>query len=252
MSRIRLDMLFSVAILAFFGGVATAQLPPTDPDPLAIVGTGRVGTWTTELTLSNPLEEAMTVEVKSDPGHVVCVLPCDFVHTIPARGTIVIPSPAPDAVGVTYVSKPFGSVPSVLARVLDGTGRSVDLPVFRLSTLRALDPSELVFAGAQRWTGGTVNLLLANIWIPLPLSGGPVTLRLEAFDANGASLGSREVTLELGENRFLADALGFLGVGVVEVGQLSVRRVGGTGSFWGTLFVVRADGSLSASLGATP
>ncbi len=37
-----------------------------------------------------------------------------------------------------------------------------------------------------------------------------------------------------------------------EVGQLSVGRVGGTGKFWGTLSIVRTDGSLSVSVGASP
>jgi hypothetical protein len=65
-------------------------------------------------------------------------------------------------------------------------------------------------------------------------------------------LAARDLDLAGGEVRFLADALGFLGVGVVEVGQLSVKRTGGAGRFWGTLSIVRKDGSLSVSVGAVP
>ena len=254
MSRIRLQILVpaAAAIMVFFGGTARAQTPPEIPDPLAVFGTGRVASWTTELTLSNPLDQAMTADVKTSPAEIVCVLPCDFTHEIPARGTIVLGPPPPDSIGVTYVTGIPGTDPRVLARVLDATGRSVDLPVFRLSALLALDASELVFPGAQRWAEGSVNLLLANLVDPVDFAGDAVTLELEAFDANGASLGSRDVALAKGETLFRTDALGWLGVGVVEVAQLSVRRVAGAGKFWGALFVRRADGSLSVSVGATP
>ena len=248
--RLRLFVPAAGAILAFALEVARAQAPPEYPDSLAVFGTGTVGSWTTELTLSNPLETDMSVDVKTSPGAIVCLQPCDFTHAIPARGTIRLGAPPPDAVGATYVTGL--EVPRVLARVRDARGRSVDLPVFRLSALLALDASELVFPGAQRSADGTVNLLLANIWDDFNFTGAPVTLRLEAFDADGSSLGHREITLAIDEKRFVRDALGFLGVGGVEVGQLSVRRVAGTGRFWGTLFVVRADGSLSVSVGATP
>ena len=258
MNRIRLQ--FSVAaaaaILAFVGGVARAQLPPPPPPPphypdsLVVFGTGNVVNWTTELTLSNPRETPMSVDVTTSPVPIVCILPCDFTHEIPSRGTVVLGAPPPDAVGVTYVGGL--DVPRVHARVLDTRGRSVDLPVFRLSTLLALDASELVFPGALRSAQGTVNLLLANIWDDVHFTGAPVTLRLEAFDADGASLGSRDLALAKGQTLFATDALGSLGVGVAEVGQLSVRRVAGSGRFWGILSIVRADGSLSVSVGATP
>jgi hypothetical protein len=249
MSKPRLEpCAVAAAILALAAGAARAQ---QSPDSLAVFGTGNVGSWTTELTLSNPLDEAIRVEVKPSPGTIVCILPCDFTHEIPPRGTIVLGSPPPGAVGVTYMAAVSGPFPSVLARVFDANGRSVDLPVFRLSTLLALDAPELVFPGAQRWTEGTVNLVLANIRDPDHLPE-PVSLRLEAFDAGGASLGSREVALSGGESRFVTDALGFLGVGVAQMGQLSVRRIAGTGRFWGILSIVRADGSLSVGEGARP
>ena len=232
----------------FAGGAARAQ---ASGDKIAVFGTGKIGSWTTELTISNPLDAAMTVEVKPSPGEIVCLQPCDFTHDVPARGTIVVASPPPDGIAVTYVDALAAPPPRVLARVLDAHGRSVDLPAFRLEELIAQDASELVFPGAQRWSEGTVNLLLAQIWDPTH-SAEPVSLRLEAFDANGASLGARDVSLAAGEVRFVTDALGFLGVDVVEVGQLSVRRVEGAGKFWGTLSILRADGSLSVSVGATP
>jgi hypothetical protein len=250
MKRRRLEsIVLASAILALTAGASAQTEPPADR--LAIFGAGKVGSWTTELTLSNPRTEPSTVEVKTSPGEIVCVLPCDFTHEIPGRGTIVLGPPPPDGIGVTYVSAVSGSLPRVLARVLDGIGRSVDLPVFRLSTLLALDAPELVFPGAQRWAEGNVNLVVASIWDPAR-HAEPVTLRLEAFDANGISLGARDVALAAGETRFMGDALGFLGVSVVEVGQLSARRVGGSGKFWGTLSILRADGSLSVSAGALP
>jgi hypothetical protein len=238
-----------ILFAALLAGVAArAQVPG---DQIAVFGTGKVGSWSTELTLSNPLDAAATVEVKPSPGEIVCLQPCDFTHEIPARGTIVLPSPPPDGIGVTYVDAFSTTPPRVLARVLDANGRSVDLPTFRLGELIAMDASELVFPGAQRWAEGTVNLLLVNVW-DAAHSPAPVSLRLEAFDANGASLSARDLDLSAGEVRFMADALGFLGVSVVEVGQLSVRRTGGAGRFWGTLSIVRKDGSLSVSVGAVP
>jgi hypothetical protein len=241
-------LVFLAAAAAGAAGGLHGQMPS---DQLAIFGTGKVGAWTAELTLSNPADAALTVDVKSTPGEIVCVQPCDFTHVIPARGTIVLPPPPPASVGVTYVGAFSDQPPRVLARVLDARGRSVDLPVFRLGDLLALDASELAFPGAQRWAEGTVNLLLANLW---DSTHAPerVSLRLEAFDANGASRGVRDLDLANGEVRFLTDVLGFVGVANVEVGQLSVRRVGGTGKFWGTLSIVRTDGSLSVSVGASP
>src|SRR5215813_4173703 len=153
-----------VLLAAAAAGAAGRLEGQTLSDQLAIFGTGKVGAWTSELTLSNPADAALTVDVKSSPGEIVCLQPCDFTHVIPARGTIVLPPPPPAAVGVTYVGAYTAGPPRVLARVLDARGRSVDLPVFRLGDLFALDASELVFPGAQRWAEGTVNLMLANLW----------------------------------------------------------------------------------------
>src|SRR5262245_11295188 len=231
-------------------GAVRAQTPPEYPDPVAVFGTGTVGSWTTELTLSNPYAETVTADVRPSPGPITCIQPCNTEQTIPARGTVVLGPPLA-SVGVTYVDA-FSQTPRVLARVRDARGRSVDLPVFRLSELIAFDKGELVFPGVQRGSGATSNLLLANIWNTVNFPGDAVTVRLEAFDGAGSSLGSRDVELLRGETRFLTDVLGFLGVDAVEVGQLSVKRIGGAGKFWGTLSIIRADGSLPVRAGARP
>jgi hypothetical protein len=252
MKRIRLQI-FVAAIAAMLAASAVAQTPASNGATLAIFGAGNIGSWTTELTISNPGDTPMEATVQNYPTPIVCtqIQPCSLFHEIPPRGTVVSGRPE-GGIGVSYVLTEGTVGPQVLARVLDATGRSVDLPVFRLSTLIELDASELVFPAAQRWADGTVNLQLANIFDSVDPQPEPVTLRLEAFDANGASLGARELTLGGGEHRFLADVLGFLGAGVVEVGQLSVRRVAGAGRFWGVMPILRADGSLSVSVGAVP
>ena len=252
MNRIRVQ-LFVAGIAAILASRATAQTPVSNGNTLAIFGAGNIGSWTTELTISNPGDTAMAATVQNYPTPIVCtqIQPCTLDYQIPPRGTIVSGRPE-GGVGVTYVLSDSAVAPQALARVLDASGRSVDLPVFRLSTLIELDPSELVFPAAQRWPEGTVNLQVANVFDAVDPQPEPVTLRLEAFDANGASLGARELTLGGGEHRFLPDVLGFLGVGVVEVGQLSVRRVSGSGRFWGVMPILRADGSLSVSVGAVP
>ena len=252
MKRIRLQI-FVGAIATILASSAFAQTPVSNGATLAIFGAGNIGAWTTELTISNPGETAMAATVQNYPTPIVCtqIQPCTLEYQIPPRGTVVSGRPE-GGIGVTYVLSDGTVGPQALARVLDASGRSVDLPVFRLATLIELDASELVFPAAQRWSEGTVNLQLANIVDSVDPQPEPVTLRLEAFDANGASLGARELTLNGGEHRFLTDVLGFLGVDVVEVGQLSVRRVAGAGRFWGVMPILRADGSLSVSVGAAP
>jgi hypothetical protein len=252
MNRIRVQ-LFVAAIAAILASRATAQTPVSNGNTLAIFGAGNIGSWTTELTISNPGDTAMAATVQNYPTPIVCIQiqPCTLDYQIPPRGTVVSGRPE-GGIGVTYVLSESTVGPQALARVLDASGRSVDLPVFRLATLIELDASELVFPAAQRWSEGTVNLQIANIFDAVDPQPEPVTLRLEAFDANGASLGARELTLGGGEHRFLPDVLGFLGVDVVEVGQLSVRRVAGAGRFWGVMPILRADGSLSVSVGAVP
>jgi hypothetical protein len=114
----------------------------------------------------------------------------------------------------------------------------------------------LVFPSALRTAaGGHSNLLIAEVGSGSGLRVGLVTglqLQVEAFSADGQSLGRSTFNVAPGAPLYLVDVLGMLGVGNASQAQVRVTQTGGDGIMWAYLITVADDGDIGISTGATP
>jgi hypothetical protein len=224
---------------------------------LAVYGAGVAGSWTTELTLANLNSEETSFGIGNrfvqpcDPGAT-----CFQFVTVPAKGSTVVTYPLDrlsSDIGAAYIYTGTGASPAVLARAhVPDSCASVDLPVFHLTALRALNPSSLVLSGARSGIYGRSNLLLANVPDPGGANGEPVTIAVEALTADGAPIGDTTVSLYAFQTAFLLDIVSVLGAGSIQDGQVRLTKIGGGGVMWAVMPVVRADGSVSVSVGQAP
>jgi hypothetical protein len=97
-----------------------------------------------------------------------------------------------------------------------------------------------------------MNLVLTDLRELSRTQGAGLSVQVEVYVGDGQRLSSAAFTLAPGETRFLIDVLGQLGVDVLEAGQVLVRKNGGGGHLWGTLFTTDADGTVTVSVGAYP
>ncbi|MDQ5858657.1 MAG: hypothetical protein M3542_10350, partial [Acidobacteriota bacterium] len=140
-------------------------------------------------------------------------------------------------------------LPTVRARVVNRARptQSIELPLFRRSTLVALDPHLLAFPAAVRTAGVHTNLFVSEIEL-----ASPVTVLVEAFSAAGGQLGQRSIALAPGETVFLQDVLATLGVTELSSGQIRVTKTSGTGKMWGLTAAVYDDGRVTSAAGKHP
>jgi hypothetical protein len=80
----------------------------------------------------------------------------------------------------------------------------------------------------------------------------PLTVRVEAYSAEGRLLGAADFGLERGNSLFIVDVLGTLGIAELASGQVHVTRMEGAGLLWGLLATVTAEGQVFATLGINP
>jgi hypothetical protein len=146
------------------------------------------------------------------------------------------------------------SAPVVRARIINtaNSSQSADLPVFRLATLLAKNPAQLVFPGAARSESVHANLILAVLRPPNDFTSRSANVMVEAFASSGQLLASRSLNLEDGQPVFLIDVLGDLGVASLDQGQLRVTKTGGNGVIWGVMPTLSAEGTVSMGLGVNP
>jgi hypothetical protein len=239
--------------------VAAAVLPERLlADSLLIAGAGFVGRWDTELDIANVSDAQVDVRVSilGLPLAIPCPPNCtEQTYPVPARGTITVR--ASDFLGAIYPGPQMVRVealegaplPVVHARAVGGSDcEFAELPVVR-DTSAALAAGELVFPGVARGGGRYSNLILEV------MDGPPATAQLELFDGTGHSFGPRVVPIpgEVTSAAFtLVDVAAFFGVATLDLGQVRVRQIGGTGTVWGVLTTIAADGSVRVSLGANP
>ena len=200
-------------------GAAAARVWGRDlQDAIVFVGVGQSGTWTTEMALANSENVGRLVLLAPFPvaGAGPCPDPCPFTGAeIVANGSLEIDPEAIQMITHTtvttvYVSPdPMGPLPSARARVLNASNpvQAMEIPGIRLSTILAANPDTLSFPGASRGETVRTNLILANIQRFGEDTGPDVTLRIEAFSAEGDPLGASELTLAYAESRFLVDVL---------------------------------------------
>jgi hypothetical protein len=219
-------------------------------DRLVIVGAGQIGTWETSLEIANPEGYPQGVWIGGTPeAPLVCGICPGRTLGLAANGS---ETTSVDSIPGTVYLDPFSvgvDPPTVVARVTNRArpSQAIELPVIRISTLEAMDPSTLAFPSAIRSAEGHSNLVLAEV-------GGSrdIAARIEAFSAEGENLGSLDLFLGPGHSIFLIDVLNHLGVASLDLGQIRVSKTAGTGLMWGILATVFENGRVAVAVGANP
>lgn len=226
-----------------------------DVDVLVALGAGVAGTWETEFEFANNEVLPLSVFAGEQPHEFVCVTsPCGIAYaTLPRTGATRIATTSADFgrfTGRLFVgAHDAEDLPTVRARVVNRARptQAIELPLFRRSTLVALDPRVLAFPSAVRSPGAHTNLFVSEIEL-----ASPVTVLVEAYSAAGDRLGQRTIALAAGETVFLQDVLAGLGVTELSGGQLRVTKTAGTGKMWGLTATVYDDGRVSVAVGKHP
>jgi hypothetical protein len=257
----------AIAVMAVIGSSSRtfAQTPP--PGVLVVVGAGFTATWNTKFEVANATASALDLQLNTTPLVVrLCPIgPCPGSVSlgVPPRGTGALLATEVGGIGT---ASPFlgslylvsdsdaGDAATLKALVFDTEvpTRSIELPVFRLSTLLSLNATVLVFPSATRSASTHTNLVLAEV-----SNTGTLSMIIEVFSAGGQPLGILPVgitadPLDVANRAILmVDVLDRLGVSELEGGQIRVTKLGGDGVMWGLLASVAAD-RVSVSVGRNP
>jgi hypothetical protein len=255
------------AACAFFVlGFSTVALGQFDTsERLVVVGAGSTGPWRTVLDFANSAAESSgdfeVADIASDAG--VCPGICPFPDVyLPAYGSttiepfdVIINRPPVTTLYVTPIANEDPHYwPSLRARAVNTAvpSQSVELPVFRESTLLALNPGTLSFPGAVRDAKRHSNLILVNIQRPDTHQGPSIEVSISAFDEQGQPLGSTAATIPWGTTLFLPDVIEAIGGSSMSGGQILVTKTGGEGVLWGLLTTLTSDGTSAVSTGFQP
>jgi hypothetical protein len=227
-----------------------------DADVLVAVGAGVSGTWETEFDFANPDDRnSVNVFAGEQPFAFVCVAaPCGIDYApLPRSGTARIVTRSSDFDRFTarlFVGADDAEeLPTVTARVVNRArpSQTIELPLFRRSTLIALNPLVLSFPGAERSPVSHTNLFISEIGL-----SWETAVLVEAFASSGERLGGEVHLIPRGKTLFLPDVLPRLGVGELSQGQLRLTRTAGNGVMWGLLATVFDDGHVRVTAGTHP
>jgi hypothetical protein len=245
--KLALPLLLALVTCAAAGSVRH------DDDVFVAVGAGVAGTWETEFEFANP-DDAIAVNVfaSEQPFPYVCVTaPCGIAYApLPRSGSARIVTHAADF--ATFTGRLFvgaddaEDLPTVKARVINRARptQSIELPLYRRSTLINLNPRVLSFPGAQRSAGVHTNLFISEIGLSWELA-----VRIEVFSPSGERLGQEVHVIPRGQTLFLQDVLPRLNVNELAEGQIRVTRTAGNGILWGLLTTMFDDGRVSVAAG---
>lgn len=265
----RKSRLIGLAISVTLGLGASEALAQTPAaGVLVVVGAGYTGNWNTEFEIANSTGSRLDLQLNTTPKIAsLCPIggcPGSAVIAISPRGSAKVHATDVHGIGtpLTFlgslylVSEANAAEESVVrARVFNiaAPTQSIEIPVFRLSTILSLNPSVLAFPSATRSESAHSNLVLAEV-----SNTGTLSMLVEAFSASGQLVGSLPVAITADpldvDHRavFLVDALSQLGVSQLEVGQIRVTKTGGDGVMWGLLATVYSDGRVIVSVGKNP
>jgi hypothetical protein len=227
-----------------------------DDDVLVALGAGVTGTWDTEFDFANPDDSnSVNVFAGEQPFPFVCVAaPCGIAYAPLARtGTARIVTQSSDFAtfrGRLFVgAQDAEDLPTVTARVVNRArpSQSIELPLFRRSTLVALNPLVLSFPGAERTATSHGNLFISEMGL-----SQEVAVLVEAYAHSGERLGGEAHVIPSGETLVLQDVLSRLGVTELSQGQLRLTRTAGSGVMWGLLATVFDDGRVTVTAGKHP
>jgi hypothetical protein len=239
-----------------FGDSVARQSLRHDDDVLVALGAGVAGTWDIEFDFANRDDRnSVNVFAGEQPFPFVCVAaPCGIAYAPLARtGTArIVTQPADFGryTGRLFVgAQDAEELPTVTGRVVNRArpSQSIELPLFRRSTLVALNPLVLSFPGAERTPSSHTNLFVSEIG----LASG-IDVRIEAFAASGERLGAQARSIAPGATIFLPDVLPQLNAAEISGGQIRVTRTGGGGVMWGLIATVFDDGRVSVTAGRHP
>jgi hypothetical protein len=247
-----IKLLLTVAFALLVDRNAASGL--ANSEVLVVLGAGDQGPWVTEFVLANNQPAGILVGIGATPEVLeACPSECTTQRpvTLSANGTVTVEGPV-DGFPVEFIKAVAAPTPPARARIFNSSNpqQAVDLPVFRLADLLALNPNQLVFGvGSQVLR---TNLLLANLRDANHFDGSDVTVSIEAFSADGQQLASRGLTVPFGQPVYVVNIGQFLGIPNPAGGQIRVSKTAGTGVFWGILPSVNADGTISITLGEVP
>jgi len=225
------------------------------PEAFLVLGAGHFGSWTTEYVFANDSDTPIAFDISFQANiQAPCPAPC--------QGFLSVSVPANGAVAVSQqVSSFFAhylvgfALPRVRARILSSGSPQLgaDLPVFRVATLRSLNPTSLVFP--IRPEAMRTNLLLSNV-IDIGQAAdllGDMTVKVDVFGADGGLLATRTVVApsDLGQT-YIVDIGQFMGIPNPTAGQVRATRISGGGVMWGILPSLNSDGTISITLGEVP
>lgn len=227
-----------------------------DDDVLVALGAGVTGTWDTEFDFANPDDSnSVTVFAGEQPFPFVCVAaPCGIAYAPLARtGTArIVTQPADFSryTGRLFVgAQDAEELPTVTARVVNRArpSQAIELPLFRRSTIVALNPLVLSFPGAERTAVSHGNLFISEIGL-----SSEVAVLVEAYAPSGERLGGEAHVIPGGGTLVLQDVLSRLGVTDLSQGQIRLTRTAGNGVMWGLLATVFDDGRVTVTAGKHP
>lgn len=226
-----------------------------DADVLVAIGAGVAGTWETEIEFANLEDRDLSVFAGEQPNPFVCVTsPCGIAYSaLPRKGTTRVVTTSGDFgrfTGRLFIGADDAEeLPTARARVVNRArpSQAIELPLFRRSTLVALNPGALAFPFRFLTAGEHSNLFVSEIGLSSDLA-----VTIEAFAFSGDRLASTTRSLAPGETIFLVDVLTQLGVTAISEGQVRVTKTGGAGILWGLLSTVSDDGRVTVAVGRHP
>ena len=245
-----------VLCLALAAPAAAPASDRADADVLVALGAGITGTWETEFEFANPDDRnPITVFASEQPYPYVCIAaPCGIAYAPLARtGTARIVTNRIDFDryrGRLFVgAEDAEQLPTVTARVINRArpSQAIELPLFRRSTLIALNPVVLSFPGAQRTSTSHSNLFVSEIGL-----SWEIAILVEVYASSGDRLAQEIHVIPRGETLVLQDVVARLGVDELSEGQVRLTRIGGNGVMWGLLATVLDDGRVSVTAGRHP
>lgn len=248
--------LVPVLVLAFLLATSGARgADAHDADVLVAIGAGVAGNWETEIEFANLEDRDLSVFAGEQPNPFVCVTsPCGIAYSaLPRKGTTRVVTTSGDFgrfTGRLFIGADDAEeLPTARARVVNRArpSQAIELPLFRRSTLVALNPGALAFPFRFLTAGEHSNLFVSEVGLSSDLA-----VTIEAFAFSGERLSSTTRSLAPGETIFLVDVLTELGVTAISEGQVRVTKTGGAGILWGLLSTVSDDGRVTVAVGRHP
>ena len=245
------------------GMLAVAHAQPT-PTSIAVVGVGKAGSWETVLTIANPTDSPLTLQIDSAPAFAHACTICTYIpvalgphQTVQVTATDLFSTDG--FLRTFYITGDIGTMnPTVRARVINSASaqQSIEIPAIRVSTAQAIPTDRsLIFPGTLRTASVHANLVIGSVGNH---GNTQVTVNVQAVDTTGAVLGTATFTSVRPDganypvNIFLVDVLAAVGVDSLADGDIVVTQTGGSENIWGEPSVIYPAGNSSVSAGYTP